>query len=905
VSYAKEKEMIGAKPDSPKGKGVAKTILDDKDKYQFLYNSAPVGLYRSSISDGRILECNEYLAHMFGYLSREEFISKFVFADNYVHLEERNTLLSALIRDGKLNDGVAQLRRRDGQNIWIKFSAIIYPEIGYVEGVASDITKQILAEEQVRKYSQAIEQNPATIVITNTEGNIEYVNSKFTELTGYTFYEAMGQNPRILKSGETSAEEYHKLWETLKSGNVWKGEFHNRKKNGELFWESATIGPIKDEKGRITHFLAIKEDINEQKRIEDELRQSEKEFMDVLHAAGDAILLIDGDTFVDCNEATAQMLGYANRADFLMTHPSKLSPPLQPDGRSSFEKANEMIQTAVENGFHRFEWIHRKANGEDFPVEVSLTPVIHRGKKTIHCVWRDITERRRAEELLRRSEMKFRTLYDSTSDAVMLAEEKGFIDCNKAALTIFGCPTREEFCSKHPGDVSPPNQSCGTDSMTLSNEKIRGAMENGSNHFEWMHKRIDTGEIFPADVLLNALELDGKPVVQAVVRDITERKRAEAVLARTIARFTAMIDTVHAELYLKSRDNTYIAVNRAFASNTGLQPKQIIGKRDHEIFPATEADKYSASDEEIMENNVEVINKLEEIRDSDGKVRWMEYTKTPLVDPEGTVTGIVGMIRDVTALYLSRQQLAQADKLAAIGTLAAGVAHEINNPIGYINSNLNTLAKYAQKVKAYYEKNASPESEEWQEIGEIMDDCRSAISESLEGTSRVKKIVMDLKSFSRIDRAEKEFANINEGIESTLNIVWNELKYKCKVEKQLGQLPELFCMPNQLNQVFMNLLVNAGQAIAGEGIITIRTWADQVNIFISFRDNGGGIPKENLNKIFEAFFTTKEVGKGTGLGLSLVYDIIKKHNGKIEVDSTVGAGTEFVITLPIEGGVSG
>ena len=139
----------------------------------------------------------------------------------------------------------------------------------------------------------------------------------------------------------------------------------------------------------------------------------------------------------------------------------------------------------------------------------------------------EISERKRAEEALHRSETKFRTLYDSTSDAVMLLDEKGFFDCNKATLTIFGCATREEFCSKHPADLSPPQQPCGTDSMTLANQRIATAMEKGSIHFEWMHKRNDTGETFPADVLLTAMELDGKPVVQAVVRDITERKHAE------------------------------------------------------------------------------------------------------------------------------------------------------------------------------------------------------------------------------------------------------------------------------------------------------------------------------------------------------------------------------------------
>ena len=153
---------------------------------------------------------------------------------------------------------------------------------------------------------------------------------------------------------------------------------------------------------------------------------------------------------------------------------------------------------------------------------------------------RDITERKRAEEALRRSETKFRTLYDLTGDAVMLLDQKGFFDCNQAALAVFGCETREEFCSKHPADVSPPMQPCGTDSLTLANRRIATAMEQGSHHFEWMHKRADTGETFPADVLLSAMELDGKRVLQAVVRDITVRKRAEEELRSSQEQFRAL-----------------------------------------------------------------------------------------------------------------------------------------------------------------------------------------------------------------------------------------------------------------------------------------------------------------------------------------------------------------------------
>ena len=183
----------------------------------------------------------------------------------------------------------------------------------------------------------------------------------------------------------------------------------------------------------------------------------------------------------------------------------------------------------------------------------------------------------------------------------------------------------------------------------------------------------------------------------------------------------------------------------------------------------------------------------------------------------------------------------------------------------------------------------------------IFDDLPNVITESQEGTERVRKIVADLKSFSRVDDAKLQHANINEGLESTLGIVWNELKYKATVKKEYGDIPQILCYPGQLNQVFVNLLVNASQAIEEKGEICIRTFAEAEQLCIEITDTGKGIPEEEIPRLFEPFFTTKPVGKGTGLGLSIAYEIINKHGGTIEVKSKVGQGTAFTIRLPLKG----
>jgi diguanylate cyclase (GGDEF)-like protein/hemerythrin-like metal-binding protein/PAS domain S-box-containing protein len=250
-------------------------------------------------------------------------------------------------------------------------------------------------------------------------------------------------------------------------------------------------------------------------------------FKQLFELSPDPTWIIDGNQFVECNEAAVRTLGYASREELLNVHPSWLSPDKQPDGEASFTKAERMMALAKENGLHRFEWIHTKADRSDFVAEVTLSIVNLANRQVIYCVWRDITDRKLAENKLLRSETLLRTLYDSTSDAIMLLTEHGFFGCNSATLKIFGCKAQDEFSGRHPADLSPPSQPCGTDSMTLAKQRIATAIKEGSLRFEWMHRRADNGQSFPAEVLLNSMELDGEHVLQAVVRDITERKQME------------------------------------------------------------------------------------------------------------------------------------------------------------------------------------------------------------------------------------------------------------------------------------------------------------------------------------------------------------------------------------------
>lgn len=269
-------------------------------------------------------------------------------------------------------------------------------------------------------------------------------------------------------------------------------------------------------------------------------------------------------------------------------------------------------------------------------------------------------------------------------------------------------------------------------------------------------------------------------------------------------------------------------------------------------------------------------------------------------------------------LKQTQAQLLQTEKLASLGHLAAGIAHEINNPMYFITNNLEVLHEYMQKYLRYFAVidriKQAVELKEYEEadrmlqeikslenelqIGFISDDVHSLLKESLAGTERIRKIVADLRTFARADGDQLDYLNIEPVLDSITSIVNNEIKYKAQLVKEYGITPKVKISPQRIGQVFINLIINAAQSISDKGIITVKSYEEADHVCVAVKDTGCGIPSDVINKIFDPFFTTKPVGQGTGLGLSISYDIVKKHGGVIDVVSTVGEGTTFIVKLP-------
>lgn len=333
-----------------------------------------------------------------------------------------------------------------------------------------------------------------------------------------------------------------------------------------------------------------------------------------------------------------------------------------------------------------------------------------------------------------------------------------------------------------------------------------------------------------------------------------------------------------------------------------------------------DAKEFSTSDEAIVsmfcsqiEHTLERNELLEELKESNlalqKDIEERHVAEQELIKERKEHKALIQKLQN------AQNQLLQSEKLASIGQLAAGVAHEINNPVGYISSNLGCLKGYVDDVWdaliVYREAcvilpDDSAEAKKIKACEEELDldfltsDLESLMRETQEGLDRVKQIVQDLKDFSHVDEVEWQWADLHKGLNSTLNIVHNELKYKADVKKEFGSLPLVECVVSQLNQVFLNLLVNAAQSIEEYGVISVKTGAEENEVWVEITDTGQGIPQDKANRIFEPFFTTKPVGKGTGLGLSLAYGIVNKHGGRIDVKSEVGKGSNFRVWLPIK-----
>jgi len=433
-------------------------------------------------------------------------------------------------------------------------------------------------------------------------------------------------------------------------------------------------------------------------------------------------------------------------------------------------------------------------------------------------------------------------------------------------------------------------------------------------------------------------------------QEIVERKQTGMALQRERDRAQKYLDIAEVMLIVIDRDKKLRLINKKGCEILGYSEKDAIAKDwCNDFVPEDVREEVRSVISALLNGQTEQFKHFENpVLARNGTQRVIAWHNTVLLDEKGEIEAILSSGDDVTErkaaeeearlayaelqsanreLKQTQSQLVQSEKLAAIGELAAGVAHEMNTPVGFVASNFQTLDSYVEKIKGLLEAyeqlttqiGTVPETEllkkaaatnkmrDEMKLDFILEDIQELFDDSSEGLERVTSIIRNLKDFSRVGQPgiREEFC-VNDGIESTLVVARNEIKYDADIKTEFSQVPFVLCESGQVNQVFLNILLNAVQAIKSQerqknGTITIKTYATEAEVVCEISDDGPGIPADKLSKIFDPFFTTKPAGKGTGLGLSVSYDIIvSKHGGKLLVDSTVGKGTKFIIKLPIE-----
>jgi PAS domain S-box-containing protein len=391
-----------------------------------------------------------------------------------------------------------------------------------------------------------------------------------------------------------------------------------------------------------------------------------------------------------------------------------------------------------------------------------------------------------------------------------------------------------------------------------------------------------------------------------------ERRNLADALAHERNVLRTMIDLIPAFIYAKDAHSRFTACNKLVANRMGADPAELIGKTDFDFFPREMAEKFFADEQALIQSG-EALYDLEEVAfdKTSGMNRVILTSKVPLRDAAGNLTGIVGTGYDITERKAAEERMASSERHESIGRLAAGVAHEINTPIQYLSDSVKFITEGVHELLAHVDALhpvQAPKAEANDDLEYLREELPPALKRVSEGLSRIAEIVRSLKDFSHADQHHMSAVDLNRAVNSTLVVTRSEYAMVADVEADLAPLPEVMCHGGQINQVLLNLVVNAADAITDvvgrtgcRGVITVRSRLDDDHVIVEIQDTGGGIPESIRGNIFDPFFTTKEVGKGTGQGLAIARNVIVKgHHGTLDFTTESGVGTTFTIRLPIK-----
>ena len=836
--------------------------------------------------NGKILECNQATLVLHNFSDKTELLGK-----NSLELivpEERDKAtkeLSAAFEKEYLRNLEFTLMTKDGKKFRGEFSVgAIRDSAGNPTSfvtIAQDITERKKIEEAMLKFRLGIERSPDAVFITDPSGMIIFINPAFEHLYGYNYQEAVGSTPRILKSGMLSPTDYKLLWSTLLSKKVVSGEIINKTKDGRLLTIEVTNNPIIDDQDTIIGFLGIHRDITARKHAENALKESEKKYKSVIENIQDVFYRSDKNgRLIMGSPSGARLFGYSSVEEMLGL-------PLEILWLNPHER-EFLIAKIRENGLvHNCEATFVRKDGTAFPVTINAhfyydeAGTFQGTEGMIH----DITERKQAEEALRESEEKFRTLAEQSPNMIFINKNGKVVYANAKCEEIIGY-TKEEFYS--------PNFNFLTLTALEYVEIVMGYFEKHMNGKEVLSyeyavvtkqgKRIDT------IITTKLVSFEKERAILGIITDITERKRAEQQLQESEERYRRLVEFSPDAITVYSEEKI-VYVNPAAVKLIGATDEsQLLGLPYLDIV---HPDYREAVRQRVVTGMIEqkTLPPMEEkfIR-MDGAIVDVETTSLPIIYKGKPAMQTVS--RDITEQKKLQSQLLQSQKIQSIGTLAGGIAHDFNNILAIILGYSAMLENFKGDGRKHAEGVAA--------INQAVD----------RGAALVRQIL----TFARKTNVAVEPVNIPNLVHELLSMLKHTFPQTITfTQTYTPDLSEILADRTQIHQTLLNLCVNSRDAMPNGGSITIKAeqrtkdkvrgrfpLADQeMYVCISISDTGEGMDEATYLRVFDPFFTTKEKGKGTGLGLSVVYGVMQSHHGFVDVESSVGHGTTFLLFFPV------
>ncbi len=763
-----------------------------------------------------------------------------------------------------------------------------------------------------RSYDQIhtiVNASPIPLLVSRiSDGKILFINDHLARLVKSNAKDLIGKStPNFYYDPEDRRIVLDKL---DKEGFVHNYEMQVIRPDKKVIWSilSIELTQIGDELVAITGLY----DIDKRRQAEEALKRERNFVSAVLDTVGALVVVLDTQgRIVRFNRSCEQVTGYAfdevkDRHFWnIFLVPEEVDRVKSVFGElkaGNFPDQAENYWLTKEGDRRLISWSNTALLDKDGAVEFIIGTGI------------DITEHRQIEEALQESEKKYRELVESANSVILRWDQNGNITFfNKYALDFFGYKEKEILGKNVMDTIVPETDTAGRDLRAMIEDIERNPERYISNENENIKKSGERVWITWTNKPIYDEQGNMKEIL-SIGKDDTERKKFERALQESEERFRGLVENAYDIIYTLTPEGTFSYVSPNLKEILGFDVSDFEGESIWEFVHPKDIPICNECFQNMILTSEKISGIEYRIRHKNKAWRWHRSSISPLTDGEGNLLYYIGIAHDFTEmkkvmedlekanqhLKEAQAQLVQSEKMASLGALVAGIAHEINTPIGAVSSMQDTLFKTLDNLRKHIHSKCPEDIQErakFEAAFRVVEDSHKVIQT---GTERVVNIVRRLRSFARLDEAKLKTVDIHEGLEDALTLAHHELKHTVTVIKNYGDIPPISCFPSELNQVFLNLLINGKQAIKDKGTITITTFAKDRKVYIVFKDDGVGIPKENLPKIFDPGFTTKGSGIGTGLGLSICYQIIQTHRGEIRVESQPEKGTTFTIILPTD-----